>query len=243
MGPAMFVHEPSLLPSDGLPCATPLPLAVPAAFQMHFPSARVCCPVSSPPFSTTLNREALFRTRGDLFAYEVKTAKEPISTLVRMKANWAMQSRGMAGAHSISSVCGEGSWEEQGSAASAWVGEADTPTACPIVMLTYPARSSSTISHFPSVLCLFQAEVHLLVTREEAPEVYDLEEDDSVEVGPFRGSGLDLRGSGILAVYQYQTVRVMKGTSLYLIAEVLLTAGKSNPAHTHRLFTASCPYQ
>lgn len=61
-----------------------------------------------------------------------------------------------------------------------------------------------------SVFCP-QAELHLLVSREEAPEVFDMEQDDSVEVGPFRGAGLDLRGSGILAVYQYPTVSVGRG--------------------------------
>lgn len=46
------------------------------------------------------------------------------------------------------------------------------------------------------------AELHLLVTKEEAPEVYNLAEGDDVEVGPFQGAGIDLKGSPLAAIYR-----------------------------------------
>lgn len=50
------------------------------------------------------------------------------------------------------------------------------------------------------------AELHLLVTKDEAPELYNMEEGQTVEVGPFSGTGLDLRGSALLAIYRFPTV-------------------------------------
>lgn len=47
-----------------------------------------------------------------------------------------------------------------------------------------------------------QAEVHLLVSNEEAPDIYAMTEEDSIEVGPFVGAGLDLRSSGLLAIFR-----------------------------------------
>jgi len=87
--------------------------------------------VASAPHPLSLNRHPLFLVRGDLFAYETKTAREPLSV---------------------------------------------------------------------------KAEVHLLVGEREAPELYHAEEDLDVEVGPFTGGGLDLKGSGVMAVYRYPTV-------------------------------------
>ena len=46
----------------------------------------------------------------------------------------------------------------------------------------------------------------LLVPKAEAPEVYALAEDDVVEVGPFTGTGLNLRSSGVMAIYRFPTV-------------------------------------
>lgn len=46
------------------------------------------------------------------------------------------------------------------------------------------------------------AELHLMVTKEEAPDVYNLAVDDALEVGPFVGAGIDLRSSGLMAIYR-----------------------------------------
>lgn len=45
-----------------------------------------------------------------------------------------------------------------------------------------------------------------LVSREAAPDLWAVEADDVVEVGPFRGNGLDLKGSGVLALFRFPTV-------------------------------------
>jgi hypothetical protein len=53
-----------------------------------------------------------------------------------------------------------------------------------------------------------QGEVEVLVGQREAPEVWSLEPDSGamVELGPFVGSGMDFRGSGIMAIYRFPTV-------------------------------------
>lgn len=51
----------------------------------------------------------------------------------------------------------------------------------------------------------------MLVTRKEAPEVWGLGPDDVVEVGPFAGTGLDLRNSPLMAIYACPTVRQARG--------------------------------
>ncbi len=61
---------------------------------------------------------------------------------------------------------------------------------------------------------LAQTELHLLVHKEAAPDVYGLEIDDAVEVGPFQGTGLDLRSSPLMAVYRYPTVRAALSSSV-----------------------------
>ncbi len=53
-----------------------------------------------------------------------------------------------------------------------------------------------------------------MVTRKEAPELYNAGPDDVVEVGPFQGTGLDLRSSPIMAIYAYPTVRGVEGGSM-----------------------------
>lgn len=50
-----------------------------------------------------------------------------------------------------------------------------------------------------------QAELGLLVSEDEAPELYNLEEDDPVELGPFKGYGLGIRGQ-IAGIFRYPTV-------------------------------------
>lgn len=50
-----------------------------------------------------------------------------------------------------------------------------------------------------------KTELELLVPEGEASEVYDLNEDAKVEVGPFKGNGIHLRGP-IAAIYGYPTV-------------------------------------
>lgn len=54
---------------------------------------------------------------------------------------------------------------------------------------------------------MMQTELELLVPEGEAAEVYDLNEDATVEVGPFKGNGIHLRGP-IAAIYGYPTVIV-----------------------------------
>ncbi|KAG2435461.1 hypothetical protein HYH02_011961 [Chlamydomonas schloesseri] len=51
-----------------------------------------------------------------------------------------------------------------------------------------------------------KAPLTVLVTRKEAPELWALGPDDVVEVGPFAGTGLDLRGSPLMAIYACPTV-------------------------------------
>jgi hypothetical protein len=48
-----------------------------------------------------------------------------------------------------------------------------------------------------------QAEVQVLVNSKEAPEVYNMGPDDLISVGPFEGEGLDMRSSGIQAVFRW----------------------------------------
>lgn len=50
-----------------------------------------------------------------------------------------------------------------------------------------------------------KAELPLLVYQEDAPDVYKMAEDDAVEIGPFLGTGIDLRG-GIISIYTYPTI-------------------------------------
>ncbi|GLC56391.1 hypothetical protein PLESTB_001099800 [Pleodorina starrii] len=51
-----------------------------------------------------------------------------------------------------------------------------------------------------------KTELTVLVTRKEAPEVYNAGPDDVVEVGPFVGTGMDLRSSPLMAMYACPTV-------------------------------------
>eukprot|EP00803_Ostreobium_quekettii_P000734 evm.model.scf_636EXC.6 EVM.evm.TU.scf_636EXC.6 scf_636EXC:40187-44945(+) len=52
---------------------------------------------------------------------------------------------------------------------------------------------------------LVKTELEVLVTEEEAPDVYNLVEGVEVEVGPFVGEGINLRGD-IAGIYRYPTI-------------------------------------
>ncbi len=54
-----------------------------------------------------------------------------------------------------------------------------------------------------------QAHVDVLAGEREAPDVYHLEEGEEVDSGPFQGTGLDLRSTGIMAIYRFPTVSVI----------------------------------
>jgi hypothetical protein len=86
--------------------------------------------VSAPP-PELLNSEALFLCKGDIFAGETKTQKEPKSVM---------------------------------------------------------------------------AVVQVLVNSKEAPDVYNMTADDLISIGPFEGTGLDLRSSGVQGAFRYPTV-------------------------------------
>ncbi|KAI8463094.1 MAG: hypothetical protein J3K34DRAFT_445306 [Monoraphidium minutum] len=51
-----------------------------------------------------------------------------------------------------------------------------------------------------------QAEVEVIVSERGQPELYRVQLDDAIEVGPFQGSGLDLRSSGIMAAFRFPTL-------------------------------------
>ncbi|KAK9817158.1 hypothetical protein WJX72_010528 [[Myrmecia] bisecta] len=50
-----------------------------------------------------------------------------------------------------------------------------------------------------------RAELHVLVSKDDAEDVYNATEGDSVEIGPFKGNGIDLRGA-IAGIYAYPTI-------------------------------------
>lgn len=49
---------------------------------------------------------------------------------------------------------------------------------------------------------MLQAEVQVLVHSKEAPEVYNMGSDDLISVGPFEGTGVDLRSQGVMGVFR-----------------------------------------
>lgn len=51
--------------------------------------------------------------------------------------------------------------------------------------------------------CCAQAPVQVLVDKEAAADVYNMRPDDMVSVGPFEGTGLDLRSSGVLGLFRW----------------------------------------
>lgn len=111
--------------------------------------------IASAPFAQALNKEPLFRVRGDIYANETKAVKEPITVM---------------------------------------------------------------------------AELHLLVSKEEAPEVYNLAEGDALEVGPFQGAGLDLKGSPLSAMYMYPTlVLLVEGRGIAHARALLESADDGGP--------------
>lgn len=56
---------------------------------------------------------------------------------------------------------------------------------------------------FTRVILVLQAEVQVLVNAKEAPEVYNMGADDLITVGPFECEGLDMRSSGIQALFRW----------------------------------------
>ena len=60
------------------------------------------------------------------------------------------------------------------------------------------ANATKTVIEKTSV----KTQIQVLVTRKEAPDVFDMEEDDTVEMGPVAGAGLDLRSSGVLSMFR-----------------------------------------
>lgn len=91
----------------------------------------VALPVASAPPGVGANKQALFLTRGDIFAGETKTVREPIS---------------------------------------------------------------------------ITADIEIVVGEREAPDLFRVDLDDSIEVGPFEGAGLDLRTTGIMAPFRFPTI-------------------------------------
>ncbi|KAG2484728.1 hypothetical protein HYH03_016475 [Edaphochlamys debaryana] len=74
-----------------------------------------------------------------------------------------------------------------------------------------------------------KAPLSVLVTKKEAPEVYGMEEHDVVEVGPFVGTGLDLRGSPIIGIYNCPTVVIFAAGRGIATAAALLEASADIP--------------
>ncbi|RMZ56576.1 hypothetical protein APUTEX25_001423 [Auxenochlorella protothecoides] len=67
------------------------------------------------------------------------------------------------------------------------------------------------------------AELSLFVSSEEYPDIYKLSAEDTLEIGPFKGSGLDLRGS-LLGIFQHPTVVIFAQGSGIATAKALLLA-------------------
>ena len=44
--------------------------------------------------------------------------------------------------------------------------------------------------------------MQVLVDKEAAADVYNMRPDDMISVGPFAGTGLDTRSSGVLGVFR-----------------------------------------
>lgn len=42
----------------------------------------------------------------------------------------------------------------------------------------------------------------LIVEQGRCPDLYNIQLDDAIEVGPFEGSGLDMRTAGVLAAFR-----------------------------------------
>ncbi|KAF6252479.1 hypothetical protein COO60DRAFT_1704250 [Scenedesmus sp. NREL 46B-D3] len=75
------------------------------------------------------------------------------------------------------------------------------------------------------------AEVQVLVDSKEAPEVYNMGADDLISVGPFDGHGLDMRSSGIQAVFRFPTVIIFASGHGIATAAALLESPLGAPTH------------
>lgn len=73
------------------------------------------------------------------------------------------------------------------------------------------------------------ARLHCLVSKEEAPDVYNMDITDMLEVGPFVGSGVDMRAGGLMSVYRYPTIVMFVAGSGIATARALLTATADVP--------------
>lgn len=81
-------------------------------------------------------------------------------------------------------------------------------------------------SKLPVEAISVKAELSLVVSKESAPDLYEATEDEAIELGPFKGTGLDLRGSKLLAVYRYPTlVLFVEGPAGIATARALLLSG------------------
>eukprot|EP00882_Tetradesmus_deserticola_P001057 GHRQ01001144.1.p1 GENE.GHRQ01001144.1~~GHRQ01001144.1.p1 ORF type:complete len:400 (+),score=143.13 GHRQ01001144.1:233-1432(+) len=82
------------------------------------------------------------------------------------------------------------------------------------------------------------AEVQVLVNSKEAPEVYNMGADDLVSVGPFEGGGLDMRSSGIQAVFRFPTVIVFASGQGIATAAALLESPLGASTHLSSMLRA-----
>ena len=81
-----------------------------------------------------------------------------------------------------------------------------------------PADAAAAAAAGPS-----QVEVEVVVSSSEAPELYGIQVDDALEAGPFEGTGLDLRSSGVLAAFRFPTVVLLvSGTAGIATARALI---------------------
>ncbi|KIZ07524.1 hypothetical protein MNEG_0437 [Monoraphidium neglectum] len=51
-----------------------------------------------------------------------------------------------------------------------------------------------------------QAEVEIVVSQKGEPDLFNVQLDDAIEVGPFDSTGVDLRSSGVMAPFRFPTV-------------------------------------
>ncbi|WIA14950.1 hypothetical protein OEZ85_001661 [Tetradesmus obliquus] len=75
------------------------------------------------------------------------------------------------------------------------------------------------------------AEVQVLVNAKEAPEVYNMGADDLITVGPFECEGLDMRSSGIQALFRFPTVVIFASGHGIATAAALLESPLGAPTH------------
>lgn len=67
-------------------------------------------------------------------------------------------------------------------------------------------------------------ELHLLVLEEEHPDLFRAEGDETIEVGPFHGNGIDLRNSLMHSVYRFKKVLLFAEGSGIATAKAFIEA-------------------